>query len=69
MGAHVGGLEHHREGGVSVVKLLEQATCVGLAEENFATGLVGLKLKRLVECKGRRGWSLKGGGVLEEVGS
>ena len=48
-----------------MVKLLEQATRVGLAEEDFATGFVGLKLKCLVEREGRRGWSLKGGGVLE----
>ena len=48
-----------------MVKLLEQATRVGLAEEDFATGFVGLKLKCLVEREGRRGCSLKGGGVLQ----
>ena len=38
-----------------MVKLLKQATRVGLAEEDFATGLVGLKLKCLAEREGRRG--------------
>ena len=52
-----------------MVKLLKQATRVGLAEEDFATGLVGLKLKCLAEREGNRGWSLKGGGILKGVES